>query len=124
MTDTPDPTDLPLSPFQPLTPPTGPINEALPPDPGPAPAPHDPGTHAPISALYTALVRTLIPALVGIVVTYLASHNIVLDDDLTNALSVLLGGLATAVYYVAVRWLEARRGWFGWLLGSPNPPTY
>jgi hypothetical protein len=68
-----------------------------------------------------ANVRTIVPYLVGLVITLGARHGIKLDAQETAALSVAVG----AVYYIVVRALERYvTPKFGWLLGLAQQPVY
>lgn len=68
-----------------------------------------------------AVIRTVIPAVAGLIIAGLA--NIGIDVDQT-ALVAVLNGVVIGLYYIVVRWLEKRIPWMGWLLGYPKPPTY
>lgn len=76
----------------------------------------------PLSDLWTSIVRTVTPSLVGWLVAFGADHGL----DLTSgAASVLVAQVVAVVYYVAVRVMErARSTRWGWLLGAPRPPRY
>lgn len=69
--------------------------------------------------LLVSLKRTLIPVVVGLVAgSFLAGY---VDPD---ALEKVVSGAITAVYYLAVRLLEAKVPSFGLLLGSKKQPVY
>lgn len=72
--------------------------------------------------MLTSLVRTLVPVLVGFLITTLGLGRVGLSEaDLTPAVTALV----TAVYYIAARALEQYvTPRFGWLLGAPTAPTY
>jgi Flp pilus assembly pilin Flp len=69
----------------------------------------------------TSFIRTVVPFLVGAIIAGLTALGTSFDSEvLTELMTVVVGG----VYYTVVRWLESRWPNLGWLLGSPNPPTY
>ena len=68
-----------------------------------------------------ALVRTVVPAVVGLLLAAAAKANIDIDGA---ALNGVVDALVIGVYYVAVRQLEQRWPRFGVLLGIPKQPTY
>lgn len=69
-----------------------------------------------------AIVRTIVPYVVGLAVTLAARWGINLEPsaELTGALTVVIG----AVYYVAVRLLAKRWPALERLLGSRQAPNY
>lgn len=71
-----------------------------------------------------ALVRTIVPSIVGFVLAFLASHNIHVSAEvqeyLTGGLTVVLG----TAYYVVASLLQSRWPLAGLLLGSTARPTY
>lgn len=71
-----------------------------------------------------AIIRTVVPSIVGFILAFLASHNIHVGADvqeyLTGLLTVALGG----VYYIAASALQSRWPLAGLLLGSTAKPTY
>lgn len=73
---------------------------------------------------FASLIRTYVPIAVAAVVTWLANVGVVLPDDASVQLSSFLGGLAGALYYTVVRWLEQRHPALGKLLGVDKQPTY
>ena len=78
-----------------------------------------------MNALVASVIRTIIPVVVGQVASWLLLLNIVLPKDAEAGLSAFLGGLLTAIYYVAVRILEQQWPSFGILLGlTASPDTY
>jgi len=68
-----------------------------------------------------ALVRTVVPAVVGLLLAAAAKANIDIDGA---ALNGVVDALVIGAYYVAVRQLEQRWPRFGVLLGIPKQPTY
>lgn len=78
-----------------------------------------------MKALFDSIVRTFTPIIVGAVVGWLVTAGIPLDPQFEGALTLVVAGAFTLVYYVAVRLLEtyvAPR--FGWLLGVARQPIY
>ena len=67
----------------------------------------------------TSLVRTWVPIAVGALISWG-----VLPADLSDSATLAFGGLIMGAYYAAVRVLEARFPWVGWLLGKAKTPTY
>lgn len=68
-----------------------------------------------------ALVRTVVPMVVGLLLAAAAKANIDIDGA---ALNGVVDALVIGVYYVVVRQLEQRWPRFGVLLGIPKQPTY
>lgn len=67
-------------------------------------------------------IRTAVPAAVGTLLAYVAAKTGVtepLPDVGPFAVAV-----ATAGYWVVVRYLESKVPSLGWLLGYAKPPTY
>lgn len=75
----------------------------------------------PSPQLWTAFVRTAVPYLTAFVVAKAAEKGVNLDSEEVSGAIVLVGG---SLWYTVVRWLETKNAKFGWLLGSPNAPTY
>lgn len=73
-----------------------------------------------------SVIRTVVPVLVGAVLTWLASRlGIVLGEQSSAELvSGLVAVATTAGYYALARWAESRWPAAGWLLGVPAAPTY
>lgn len=72
-----------------------------------------------------SIVRTIVPVIVGAIVSYLATIGVTLPDDVMSALSVIITAAASAAYYVAVRWLEQKWPHLGVLLGwAAVPESY
>ena len=77
-----------------------------------------------VSALWASIVRTFTPIVVGSVVGWFVTAGIPLDDKFGGLLELVVSGLLTAVYYVAVRLLETYvTPKFGWLLGLAKTPA-
>jgi len=77
-----------------------------------------------MSNFIIAIVRTVIPILIGWLVGLLAAINIPVDAEVQAGLIVSLSTLTASLYYVTVAWLERRWPWFGWLLGVARNPVY
>lgn len=79
-----------------------------------------------LDQIKTAVIRTVVPIIVTLLLTIAAKAGIHIDDTVaeavvTNAVGAILG----ALYYAGVRALEHfKSSKWGWLLGSPNAPTY
>jgi len=74
--------------------------------------------------VYSA-IRTGVPMLVGLVISYLLVHfGFAVPEDVQTWLEGLLTFGIGYVYYLVVRWLEGKWPSLGWLLGSPNQPSY
>lgn len=74
--------------------------------------------------LWTSVVRTFSPWIVGIVVGWVSSLGVSLDPDFETAVMTLITVISGALYYVLVRILERFIPNFGWLIGSPKQPVY
>lgn len=72
----------------------------------------------------TSLIRTGVPVVAGIILTWLATRGLTLDGATGDALATLLQGVLTALYYVVSRGLEVRFPQLGFLLGISKTPTY
>lgn len=73
---------------------------------------------------FVSLIRTYVPAVVGVVIAWLATLGINVDTSASVALIVGITGLSTAIYYTAVRLVESRWPVLGILLGIARPPAY
>lgn len=69
-----------------------------------------------------SIVRTLVPVAVGQIIAYIATLGIVVPGDVETALTVVLGFIATTVWYTAVRFLEQKFPKIGILLGWASVP--
>lgn len=74
--------------------------------------------------LYPALVRTIVPMIVGFVLAFLASHNIHASAEFAQNLTGLLTVILGAAYYAVAHLLQSRWPLAGLLLGSTARPTY
>jgi len=74
------------------------------------------------SGIGPSIVRTVIPLIVGFLLTWALKAGFDLDDDsVTNVVTVIV----TGVYYALVRFLEVHvNPSLGWLLGLAKPPVY
>jgi hypothetical protein len=71
-----------------------------------------------------ATIRTVVPMIVGTVVGWAANAGVVIPEVTSDALTVAITGIASAVYYMAARAAEQRWPAAGRLLGHPGAPTY
>jgi hypothetical protein len=78
-----------------------------------------------MKALWDSIVRTLVPVIVGAVLTWVTTLGVELDPEFEGALTLVITAVFTAVYYIAVRLLETHvTPKLGWLLGSAKQPDY
>lgn len=70
------------------------------------------------------LVRTVVPTIVGAVLSFLATHDIQVDSTTENALSIALTGVLGGAYWLVADALQSRWPLAGLLLGSTARPTY
>lgn len=72
-----------------------------------------------------AVIRTLVPSLVGGALAWAASRGVEFDEGLGQTAAAALVATCTTLYYFLVTVLE-RHVWsgFGWLLGYAKPPAY
>lgn len=78
-----------------------------------------------MKTLFDSLVRTYVPWLAGVIITFLVSLGVPLDPEVQPALLALLMLAASAAYYWIARLLETHVSpKFGWLLGLAKPPVY
>ena len=69
--------------------------------------------------LLVSIRRTVVPIVVGVLSASFLSPHV----DL-GALTHVVSGVVSAVYYVVVRLVEGRNPAFGVLLGAQKQPTY
>jgi hypothetical protein len=70
-----------------------------------------------------SLIRTYTPALVGMILSFLAVHfGLHADATATAGLTAVLGAVFTAAYYTLVRALELKYPSLSKLLGHPAMP--
>lgn len=78
-----------------------------------------------MKTLFDSLVRTYVPWLAGVIITFLVSLGVPLDPEVAPALLSLLMLAASAAYYWIARLLETHVSpKFGWLLGLAKTPAY
>jgi hypothetical protein len=72
-----------------------------------------------------SFVRTFTPQLVGLLLTWIATHwGWEIPEEWANEIKFLAIELVAGVYYAAVRFAEARWPRIGWLLGWAAQPVY
>ncbi|MCX4799574.1 hypothetical protein OG497_37605 [Streptomyces sp. NBC_01242] len=71
-----------------------------------------------------AIVRTIVPVIVGAILSFLATRGITVDGAFNEALTYAFTAVITGVYYVTLLKLESRWPIAGFLLGSTARPTY
>jgi hypothetical protein len=79
---------------------------------------------AAFEGVWTSLVRTYTPWIVGLIVGFLVNLGIALDPELELALTALITTLAGALWYLIARVLERIKPAFGLMLGSTKKPVY
>lgn len=78
-----------------------------------------------MKALFDSVVRTVVPYIVGAVISWFAMAGIEVDPDLKANLTVAVTAGIGTLYYLAVRLLETYVApKFGWLLGLAKSPVY
>jgi hypothetical protein len=77
-----------------------------------------------MNAFIIALIRTVVPAGVGLLFGWLASIGIGLDAETQSGLVAGLSLTITGLYYAGVTWAAAKYPAFGWLLGVAATPKY
>lgn len=76
-------------------------------------------------ALFDSITRTIVPIVVGAVISWAVTAGITLDDQFEVALTAALTGLFSGAYYIVVRLFEVYVSpKFGWLLGLAKNPVY
>ena len=76
-----------------------------------------------MQALWLSIVRTIVPAIVGAVLSWLSLTGLELDPEFETALTAVLFAVFTSAYYVAVRLFETYASpKLGWLLGAAQSP--
>jgi hypothetical protein len=71
-----------------------------------------------------AIVRTVVPTLVGAFAAFLLATGVELDDETKSAMIVALTGIFSGAYYAIIRSLASKVPSAGWLLGYPANPAY
>jgi hypothetical protein len=78
-----------------------------------------------MKALFDSLVRTVVPLIVGAVISFFVTRGVPLDPEFESTLTIALTAAFTGVYYIAVRLFEVYVSpKFGWLLGLAKQPEY
>ena len=72
--------------------------------------------------LAISVIRTWVPIIVGVILTFAAKAGFNIDSE---ALTIVITGIITGMYYLVVRFAETHFGssW-GWLLGKASRPAY
>jgi hypothetical protein len=77
-----------------------------------------------LTALWASIVRTLVPIIVGAVISFAVSSGITLDEQFEPLLGSALTLAFSGLYYIAVRLLETYvTPKLGWLLGLAKSPS-
>jgi len=88
----------------------------------PSPNVEPPVQTPPPAQILPSLIRTIVPMIVGWVLTQLALRGLNIPESFATQ---VVTALVTAAYYGAARLLETRfKPVWGWLLGLPKAPTY
>jgi hypothetical protein len=78
-----------------------------------------------MKALFDSAVRTVVPLIVGAVISFFVTRGIALDAEFESTLTIALTAAFTGVYYIGVRLFEVYVSpKFGWLLGLAKQPEY
>lgn len=78
-----------------------------------------------MTVFIAGLIRTVVPAIVGALATWLLSFGLDVGPDAYAGLTAFLGLVFTGLYYVVVRLIEDRVPQAGWLLGlAKSPDSY
>jgi hypothetical protein len=78
-----------------------------------------------MNQIIISYIRTAVPVIVGVLLTWLDTNGIKLDQTTTAGLIAFLTGATATIYYVLARILEHYVSLkFGWLLGYAKPPVY
>lgn len=81
-----------------------------------------------MDSIFTGFLRTIVPALVGGFVAWLATVGILVEPSVENSLAsaiiLFLGSILTGLYYLTVRWLATKFPWLEKLIGSSKTPEY
>lgn len=75
-----------------------------------------------MTAFVLSIVRTLVPVIVGTVISWLAVLGLEIDESGQEGLSIFLTGLFIAIYYLAVRLIGQKFPGVEILLGSAKSP--
>ena len=78
-----------------------------------------------MKALFDSIVRTVVPYLVGLTLSWLATTGLELDSEFKSNLTAVLTAALGTLYFIVVRALETYVApKFGWLLGLAKAPVY
>lgn len=78
-----------------------------------------------MKALFDSLVRTVVPYLVGLTISWLTTTGLDLDSEFKSNLTAVLTATFGTLYFAVVRLLETYVApKFGWLLGLAKAPVY
>lgn len=78
-----------------------------------------------MTVFIAGLIRTVVPAIVGALATWLLSFGLDVGPDAYAGLTAFLGLVFTGLYYAVVRLIEDRVPQAGWLLGlAKSPDSY
>jgi hypothetical protein len=77
-----------------------------------------------MSSFVTSLIRTWTPIVAGAIIGWAITAGLPVTQADKAGLTAVLAGVASALYYLAVREAEKRWPEVGWLLGVPKPPVY
>lgn len=71
-----------------------------------------------------AIIRTVVPTLVGAFGAFLLAAGVELDNETKSAMVVALTGIFSGAYYAIIRSFASKVPLAGWLLGYPATPAY
>ena len=74
--------------------------------------------------LAISFIRTIVPAAVGALVTWLVTIGVTIPQDAVAGFVAFLTPLFIGLYYVIIRKLEKYWPPIGWLLGFASTPRY
>lgn len=74
-----------------------------------------------MEAIKNSIVRTLVPVIVGFLLTLALRLGIQIDQA---TVTTVVQAVITGLYYVGVRFLEHYKPKAGILLGKASPPSY
>lgn len=77
-----------------------------------------------MSNFIIAIIRTVVPIIVGWVIAQLARVGLDMPAEVVAETTTNITLLAASLYYIGVAWLERKWAWFGWLLGVARNPVY
>lgn len=74
-----------------------------------------------MSNLFTSMIRTIVPTIIGAVCAWAVKRGVNIDEA---EVSAWLVPLCISVYYTVARYVEIKVPQAGWLLGMPKQPGY